>query len=387
MGVAKFKPLKRATDRYLPGVETASIYDGFRLRHYPVVLRWAVLLAGSLALIVPLELAHLPAAVLLGAMAAAVAVSQCDGALAVPRWPFVLAQGLIGCLMAGSIGPVTLQVILRQWPIFLGCVLAVLVFSVLLSAAMARWKVLQGSTAVWGTMPGAATAMILMSQGFGGDPRLVAFMQFLRVMLVACAAAVVARLSGLHGAAPHYEWFPAVPAGFLGATIAVAVVGAVAGELLRIPGGSLLLPLFAGGALSIGGEVQMITPPWLMAGSYALVGWAIGLRFTREIVRYAAHALPRIVAAILILMGLCGVLAWALHLVAGTDPLTAYLATSPGGADSVAIIAASSPVDLPFVMAMQTARFLLVIVLGPWLARAVTRWTGADVSTRAAGQI
>jgi uncharacterized membrane protein AbrB (regulator of aidB expression) len=61
----------------------------------------------------------------------------------------------------------------------------------------------------------------------------------------------------------------------------------------------------------------------------------------------------------------------------GTDPLTAYLATSPGGADSVAIIAASSPVDVPFVMAMQVARFILVMLAGPFLAKRVARWTGS----------
>ena len=48
-----------------------------------------------------------------------------------------------------------------------------------------------------------------------------------------------------------------------------------------------------------------------------------------------------------------------------------------GGADSVAIIAASSQVDLPFVMAMQVARFMIVLLLGPALARAVAQWTGS----------
>jgi membrane AbrB-like protein len=114
-----------------------------------------------------------------------------------------------------------------------------------------------------------------------------------------------------------------------------------------------------------------------MAGCYTVVGWIIGLRFTREIVVYAARMLPRITTSILMLIILCGGLAWALHLVLGTDMLTAYLATSPGGADSIAIIAASSKVDLPFVMAMQTARFLLVILIGPSLARMVARWTQA----------
>ncbi len=76
------------------------------------------------------------------------------------------------------------------------------------------------------------------------------------------------------------------------------------------------------------------------------------------------------------LIALCAALAWLPHVTVGTDPLTAYLATSPGGADSVAIIAASSNVDLPFVMAMQTARFILVMLVGPILARTVARRTG-----------
>jgi uncharacterized membrane protein AbrB (regulator of aidB expression) len=56
----------------------------------------------------------------------------------------------------------------------------------------------------------------------------------------------------------------------------------------------------------------------------------------------------------------------------GIDPLTAYLATSPGGMDSVAIIAAASNrVDLSFVMALQTARFVFVLIGGPPLARLI----------------
>ena len=94
----------------------------------------------------------------------------------------------------------------------------------------------------------------------------------------------------------------------------------------------------------------------------------------RSIVIYAARVFSRIIASIALLIASCGVLAYALHSVAGIDPLTAYLATSPGGADSVAIIAASSKVDVPFVMAMQTARFMLVLLVGPRLARTTARW-------------
>ena len=346
------------------------------LRATSLALRWGVLLAASLAFIVPLELIRLPAALLLGAMGAAILVAAFEGNLTVPRWPYVLAQGLIGCLVARSIGPAILVTMVRQWPLFLAGVCSVLVISTSLGALLARWKVLPGTTAVWGSAPGAATVMVLMSEGFRADPRLVAFMQFLRVMLVALVASIVARLWVAHGGVvrPAVNWFPTVPAGPLWATIALAVFGAIAGARSRIPAGPLLIPLIVGIALSCTDLLTITLPPWLMAGCYAVIGWSIGLRFTREIVRYAARALPKVTAAILILIALCGGLAWLLHVTVGIDPLTAYLATSPGGADSVAIIAAASQVDLPFVMAMQTARFILVMLTGPALARMVARW-------------
>jgi membrane AbrB-like protein len=73
-------------------------------------------------------------------------------------------------------------------------------------------------------------------------------------------------------------------------------------------------------------------------------------------------------------MGVCAVLAFVLVQVAGIDPLTAYLATSPGGMDSVAIIAASSSnVDMSFVMALQGVRLVIVLLAGPPLARFVAQ--------------
>jgi membrane AbrB-like protein len=351
----------------------------FSLRARPPALQWGLLAAATLAFIVPLELVHLPAALLLGAMAAGILVASFEGTPVVPQRAFIVAQGLIGCLVARSIGPGILLMMVQHWPVFLTGVVAVLVFSTTLGGLLARWKVLPGTTAVWGSAPGAATVMVLMSEAYGGDARLVAFMQFLRVMLVALVASVVARLWVTPGGAtPHATiWFPALDTLSLLESLALGVGGAFIGAKSRIPAGALLLPLAAGIALSIGHVVAITLPPWLMAGCYALIGWTIGLRFTRAIVLYAARALPRVLAAILTLIALCGALAWALHLALGTDMLTAYLATSPGGADSIAIIAASTHVDMSFVMAMQTARFLLVLLIGPGLSRMVARWTQA----------
>ncbi len=74
-------------------------------------------------------------------------------------------------------------------------------------------------------------------------------------------------------------------------------------------------------------------------------------------------------------------LAALLVAVAGIDPMTAYLATSPGGADSAAIIAMASNVDVAFVMAMQTTRLVLVLLIGPSLAGFIARLEGASKRT------
>ncbi len=348
----------------------------FTLRHRPAALQWGALLIASLVLVWLLERMRLPAALLLGSMAAAILLAWFEGRVKIPPLAFVIAQGIVGCLVARSISPDIVMEIVRQWPMFLICVGAVILFAAALGYGLARSKVLPGTTAVWGSSPGAATVMVLMANALGGDMRLVAVMQYLRVVCVGLVASVVARAwTGSDGAAPAAtQWFPPLAAGPFLETLALAVAGAAIGVKAKIPAGALLLPLFVGAALSAGHVVTIMLPPWLLAGSYALVGWSIGLRFTREIVLYAAKHLPQMIASIFALIALCGGLAYALHLAAGTDPLTAYLATSPGGADAVAIIAASSRVDMSFVMAMQVARLILVILIGPSLARLLARW-------------
>ncbi len=348
----------------------------FTLKTSPPALQWGALLSASLICIAAFELMRLPAALLLGAIAAAILVSWFEGRVGIPSWAFVAAQGFVGCLVARSVTPDILLTILYKWPMFLILIGSVILLATGLGFALARWKVLPGSTAVWGSSPGAATAMVLMADAFGGDIRLVAVMQYLRVACVGLVASIVARaFSAAGGAAAPIDWFPPLTAGpFLG-TLALAFGGAVVGFKSRMPAGPLLLPLFIGAPLSAAHILTITLPPWLLAICYALVGWSIGLRFTREIVVYAAKQLPRILASIFTLIAMCGALGFALHEAAGTDALTAYLATSPGGADAVAIIAASSPVDVPFVMAMQIGRLLIVILIGPSLARTIARRT------------
>jgi membrane AbrB-like protein len=341
----------------------------------PRWLPWTALLLLSAILVPALELLQLPAALMLGPMIAAILVAASAGTVSVPRSPFLLAQGVIGCLMARGIPLSALDEILCDWPLFLTVVLAVIAASSALGWMLTRWQVLPGTTAIWGSSPGAASVMTLMSESYGADMRLVAFMQYLRLVLVAIAASVISSIWAAEPVAPAHTivWFPPIHWVPFLATLALACLGALATRIHWFPAGTLMVPLVVGVVLEAAGVLTIELPPWLLAVTYAIIGWSIGLRFTRPILAHAARALPAVAAAILGLIAICGGLAAILVVAAGIDPLTAYLATSPGGVDSVAIIAASSHVDQSFVMAMQTVRFVLVLVIGPWLARVVTR--------------
>lgn len=338
------------------------------LQTLPVALRWGGLIAASAVLTAGLEVFHLPAALLLGPKAAAIVLAICGAGLHLPNPAMHFAQGIVGLLIATILPAAMLAEVAAKWPIVVAGTLSTVVVSAGLGWALARTDLLPGTTAIWGSAPGAASVMTVTSQDYGADIRLVAFMQYLRVACVALAATVVARLWGVHGQAPAVIWFPSVPAVEVVKIIALAGGLAYAGLKLKLPGGSFLLPMLAGLAL-VNAGVSILLPPWLLALSYAMIGWTIGLRFTPAILGHAARVFPRVMASILLLIAMCGGAAWVLVVVAGIDPLTAYLATSPGGADSVAIISASTPVDVPFVMTMQMSRFLLVLFTGPTLAR------------------
>ena len=186
--------------------------SSFTLRERPPVLQWGVLLSASFICVAAFELARLPAALMLGAIAAGILLSWFEGRVKIPAWTFVIAQGVVGCLVARSITPDIVMTIARKWPMFLILIGAVIFFAAALGYGLARWKVFPGTTAVWGSSPGAATAMVLMAEAFGGDMRLVAVMQYLRVACVGLVASIVARAwSASGGAAPAaIDWFPPV---------------------------------------------------------------------------------------------------------------------------------------------------------------------------------
>jgi uncharacterized protein len=344
---------------------------------WPAAAQWAALVALSAVVSLIWAAAGLPAAQMLGPMIGGIVFGVNGLRLAVPRWSYLGSQAVIGSMVSAAITPAMVATFSHDVPLFSIVIAATLLGAASLGWLISRSGLLPGATAVYGVSPGAANAMVLLGEAGGADVRIVAFMQYSRVLLVALAAALVARFWAGAPGGSHVSgasWLAPVHWSNLAAVLLLGALGQQAARLLRMQGWPLLGPMLLLSTLHAGGWLAIDLPGWLLAAAYAMLGWYIGLGFRRDALLRAGNALPMVAGAALCLIAFCGLLAWCLTRLAHIDPLTAYLATSPGGLDSVAVIAASTArVDLPFVLALQSVRLLLVVSLAPLIARLVVR--------------
>jgi membrane AbrB-like protein len=347
------------------------------LKSFEPMKLWTGLFTASAVFGFLLHLAGFPAAFLIGPMIVAMLFAVRGANLAVPR-PYLLgSQAIVGCLVARALDPSILITIAVDWPAMLLVVATTVVASTFAGWMIARTGLLPGTTAAWGCSPGAATGMVAMAEEFGADPRLVAFMQFLRVVMVMIVATVVSRFvfgvmatedAPVEAIVTFADQLPD-----LLKTLAVAVGGGFVARTLKVPSGAVFVPLICAATLQGFGYLTITLPPWLLMTAFAIIGLWVGLRFTKETVLYAFRALPVMLMGTTMLILLCCGSAVMLWWLVGTDPQTAFLATVPGGLDAIAIIAVDSNADISFVLALQTVRLFVVIITGPMLARMICR--------------
>ena len=321
---------------------------------------WIGLIGLSAGLVWVLKLAEAPAAALLGPMIGAMAFALCGQNLRPSPLVRLSSQTTIGCVIAGVLGASLSPAMLGR----IGPALVVsggtLCLALGLGILLTRWRWFSGPTAVWGLAPGAS----------------VALMQYFRILLVAFSAIGIAHWVG-RPSAGHItasEQIDLSPAA-LAITFVLGALAAWLGNRSGVPAAALLISALAGAAL-VGAGVVLQVPPIVALAAYAIVGWTVGAGFNRANLCGAARALPKIAIAVVILIVACAAAGLLSSLAFGLDPLSAYLASSPGGVDTMLIISTATAVDLPFILACQVVRFILVVALAPPLIGSLTRELG-----------
>ncbi|MBY8858651.1 AbrB family transcriptional regulator [Nocardia sp. CA2R105] len=337
--------------------------------------RWGLLVAATIVATVALGWVGVQSPALFAGLAVGVVLALVGiGPRGVPRRASTGAQAVIGVTIGVMARPETLLTVSEGWLPVLLVSLGTLLIS---TAAGLLLGIRRGVTPLTGMLAltaGGATGLVAMSGDLGGDERIVAVIQYLRVGLVTATLPLAAGLAsgavdgvGTIGPGGFAPWYLG-----LALVVVCSMVGAPMAEWLRIPAGTLLGPMVVALALSLSGWTFGAVPPDLLVNAtYAVIGWQAGLVFTREALRTVLRLLPLASVLILGIVAMCAGLGWTLSAATGTSVLDGYLATTPGGLNAVLATATSSGGNVAFVVAVQVIRVILMLVVAPLLARLV----------------
>lgn len=349
--------------------------------------QWVLLAVATVAVTIPLTVMGVPSAALFAALVVGIALALLSLAPnRVPRRAGIAAQGVLGVYIATMVQPEAVSALESDWPIVVTVAVATLVLSIVAGALLGIHRDVSPLTGSLALVAGGASGLVSIARELGGDDRVVAVVQYLRVALVTASMPVVVTLI-YHADKSHpvdvshqtdsAPWYVSVAM-----MVVLIVVGAAAARLVKLPGGGLLGPMALTVVLQLTGlSFGLTVPALLVQVGYIVIGWQAGVAFTRDAIRAVGRVLPAAIGLIVVLGVATAGLGVLLADIAGLTPLEGYLATSPGGVYAVLATAAETGSNVTFIIAAQVVRILLMLFAAPFLGRSVM-W----VSNRLAGQ-
>ncbi|WP_432565304.1 AbrB family transcriptional regulator [Kineococcus sp. SYSU DK003] len=291
-------------------------------------------------------------------------------AVRLPPLAGTAGQAVVGVTIGTLVQLSTLSALGAHWLPVLGVTVGTLLLSLGTGWLLGRHRDVDAVTGAFALVAGGASGLVVIARQLGADERVVAVVQYVRVLLVVLSLPLVlnvvfgVRASG-SVAAGDQDWAVGV-----GLVVVCGLAGPWLGRRAHLPAHTLLGPLLLAAAASLTGLTGGAqVPDLLQQVAYALIGLQIGLRFTRASLATVARVLPAALALIVVgVLGSAG-LGVALSRVSGLPALDTYLATTPGGLYAVLAAAVGSGADATFVLSVQVLRLLVMLLAAPVLAR------------------
>ncbi len=311
-----------------------------------------------------------PAGWLSGSMiaVAAAALAQRPVHIPVPFGRVVFVA--VGISLGAAVTPETLRGI-ATWP-FSVAMLAVAVICATFASAfylrkLHRWDML---SALFGSMPGALSQVIVYANRNKSDLRGIAIVQTIRVViLTACLPATLVAL-GLVDAAPANlrSGFEA-PLHELAILIVACSVIAALLQWVRFPGGLIFGAMMVSAVLHGTGWIHAVLPWWVVNAAMVSLGAITGSRFANTGMRLLLQYLAAGLGSFAVAIAVVSAFAWvAISLMAFRIP-DVVVSYAPGALDAMMILALALHLDPVFVGAHHVARFLLVSLALPVFVR------------------
>jgi membrane AbrB-like protein len=328
----------------------------------------------------------LPAPWLAGSMMAAIAAVFTHARIGMPDWLRALAFLLLG-IQAGT--AVTWETVERagQWPLsiaFLG--LTVIAVTWACTAYYMKRTGWDAPTALFASLPGALSLVLLLASATRADMRRVSIAQCIRLFFL--VAALPSLIVWLSPAEPLHRASNEI--GSLGDIALLVAVSTAAGfglEWLKVPAGLIVGPMLASAALELSGAISGAAPAFLLIPANVVLGVMIGARFLGFTFGEFRSALREGLSGFLIALAIAMAGAGVVSLVSGLPFALTLLAFSPGGLDAMTIMAFSLNLDPAYVAAHQMVRYVALALLMPAVTGFVLARLGqgphANVTSRA----
>src|SRR5918999_2171115 len=273
-----------------------------------------------------------------------------------------MGQVILGSAVSLYFTPPVVAALAANLPAILAATIAVFVVGGLGALTLSRASGVDSKSTFFASIPGGAMAMAVLADRYGAQIAPVAVAHSLRVSVVVIIVPFALTYGGFPLVAAAYR--PNLPLDF-SILIPWLAVGWLIGEIserFHFHNGCLLVPIFLGAGLTVGGIQLSAVPPALIDFAQLMFGLVLGARYERAFfARYRLFIPFALLNSCFILVASVAAgadLAWTF----GLPVATMILATSPGGLAEMTITAQALKISVPLVVAFHLFRVVIVNV-------------------------
>ncbi|MED1470767.1 AbrB family transcriptional regulator [Bacillus salipaludis] len=171
-------------------------------------------------------------------------------------------------------------------------------------------------------------------------------------------------------------------------SLVIAMIGGILFSIIHTPIPWLLGPMVS---IFIGarfGKIQLYWPSGVRNAGLIIVGYSIGLSFTKSTLLQILKQLPTMLLMTVLLVAFCASIAFVVSKLTGVDYPTVLTGSIPGGLSQMIIFAEEvKGIDITTVTFLQVARLMMIIffvpflIFGPFFRRTAASSTGALIHT------
>ena len=331
---------------------------------------------------------QMPLAWMMGAMAVTTVAALAGAPLQAPVRLRALMVAVIGVMLGSAFTPGTVE----RAASWLASLTGVLVYAVAVGGAVylyLRRKPQYGPvSAYFSATPGGLTEMTLVGGAMGGDVRIIALTQSMRILVLVMIIPFWFRL--FHGYVPSGTAILGSAADVSLSDAAIltvcAIAGFIAAKRLGVPAPALSGPMILSALVHLSGLTAAKPPAELVAIAQVIIGTAVGCRFTGIAVRRVFGTMRTGAGTSLAMLAAAAIFAFVLETATGLPFAALLLALAPGGLAEMSLICLSLGIDIAFVSTHHLVRIVFIVVLAPMIFRLFRERLGAEGGTRTPGE-